>query len=447
MTRLAATIDSPPPSDTGLERSLLGCVLVKPSLLADVAALVVAADFYSPAHGIVFRAMLAMQADHVPIDAETLGRALAARGELTTAGGLGYIGEIIGSCPTWQHWKFYCGEIVEKSQLRQLKYHATELLEDLAKGTPAKELLASAANRIADLRKELGLAKPPEITSLASAAQKRAGAIGTKHGLLRKLGFPELDYAIGGGVADGEMVIFGARPSHCKSLVALQSIHAQTARGDTCVIVSEEMTSDVLGERTLLFASEIPREEWDSSKTIVVGDAATYRNEHAPCIVVTDTVTTSRAVDEITKAVEVHGARFAAVDYAQLLESPGRTMYEQVTATSKAIKRAAVKLKIPILLLCQLNREVEKAKTFVPTMKDLRDSGQLEQDADVVLFGVWPHRINHENSPTDYQFFVAKNRNRAIRKAAFGAKINPSRQYIDAERPGNYESTFDKFKD
>ncbi len=436
--------DVMPPANSEFERLLLGCVLLKPQLLTEIRDVVAAADFYEPQHQTIFRAMVAMQGDGIPIDLATVPSRLAEQRELAAAGGTGYIVDCCRDCPTTLHYKFWANEILEKSQLRMLKYHATELLDDLAHGVPTKSLIASAQNRLADLQKELGLSKPPQTTTLASAAKKRAAAIGTKAGMLRKLGFPELDYAIGGGVRDGEMIIFGARPNHCKSLVALQSIHEQTLLGDACVIISEEMTAETLGERTLLFSSDIPREDWDENKIVLATDAELYEQTHAACYVVTGSVHCARAIEQITKAVQEYGAKYAVVDYAQLLESPGRTEYEQVKATSAAMKRCAIALNIPLLLLCQLNREIEKSKTFIPTNKDLRGAGQLEQDADVVIFGVWPHRLNPENNATDYQFFVTKNRNRPIRKAAVPCKINPSRQYIDATKPSNYTDSFDR---
>jgi replicative DNA helicase len=108
----------------------------------------------------------------------------------------------------------------------------------------------------------------------------------------------------------------------------------------------------------------------------------------------------------------------------------------------------ASRLQIIVVVLAQLNREIEKRKTFTPIMSDIKETGQLEQDADVIVFGVWPHRINSENDPSKYQFFVAKNRNRAINQSAIECVFEPSRQKLllsGAKQSKNYDESFDNF--
>jgi len=118
------------------------------------------------------------------------------------------------------------------------------------------------------------------------------------------------------------------------------------------------------------------------------------------------------------------------VDYAQLLQSPGRSRYEQVTNTSIALRQLASANKLVVLVLCQISRGIESRERFEPTMSDLKDTGQLEQDADVIVFLCWPCRLNHAEPQDKFQFFICKNRNRPIVQAAVTCRFIPDRQQI-----------------
>ena len=113
-----------------------------------------------------------------------------------------------------------------------------------------------------------------------------------------------------------------------------------------------------------------------------------------------------------------------------MLDAKGKDRYERISRVSQTLRMLASRLQIIVLVLAQLNREIESRKTFTPMMSDIKETGQLEQDADVIIFGVWPHRIDSSKDQKDYQFFVCKNRNREIRKGAFQCDFNPARQML-----------------
>lgn len=260
--------------------------------------------------------------------------------------------------------------------------------------------------------------------------QVRSGTTET----LVKTGLDTLDHAIGGGFELGEMVILAARPSHGKSAVALQIIHEATRNGYPCVMISEEMSSIALGKRVAQFASEVPQEHWWGSIGTLDSEVDKHFSERQPCYVIESCGTADKAVEEIEKAVEERGVKIAFVDYAQLLRNRGKSRYEQVTNTSVALKSLANRYRIAVVVLCQLSREIEKRTKFVPQTSDLKETGQFEQDADVILFLVWPHRINSQNSPNEYLVYVAKNRNREIRNSALKFVFQPSRQKLAREQ-------------
>lgn len=275
--------------------------------------------------------------------------------------------------------------------------------------------------------------EPPkklEETTLAAAAAKYLGRIQSGGTGLIETGLPDLDHAIGGGVEAGEMVVLAARPSHGKSLVGLQCAHNWTAAGMPVIFVTEEMSPIALGKRTLQYASAVPQEHWQSSTRTLGDDLEQYKAARSPCHIVSNCGTVERAVKEIETAVLDRAVRAAIVDYAQLLQSPGKGRYEQITKTSEALRRVANETKIVLLVLCQLNRQIEGRRKFVPMMSDIKETGQFEQDADVIVFLVWPHRIDQHQDPHEFVFYVSKNRNRPTHKSCVKCRIEPSRQML-----------------
>lgn len=281
----------------------------------------------------------------------------------------------------------------------------------------------------------------PNITTLDSAALKYLANLKAGKEHLIETGLPDLDYAIGGGVERGEMVILAARPSHGKSAVALQCIHHWTQSGMPVLLISEEMSELALGKRTLQFASDIPQEHWRTSMEGVERDMATYSGERAKCYVAESCRTAVTAAEQIEQAVKEYGVKCVVVDYAGLLQSEGKSRYEQMTNTSVTMRQAATANKVVLLLQCQLSREIEKRPKFQPLSSDLRDTGQLEQDADVIIFCCWPHRLDSKNPPDKYQFFITKNRNRPVNAPAVECVFNPSRQMFTTSKPENYDDS------
>lgn len=273
--------------------------------------------------------------------------------------------------------------------------------------------------------------KPIESMTMVDAMQKCITSIREGSNSLLTLGLDELDDAIGGGVERGEMVIIAGRPSHGKSLIALQIIHHWTSRGIPCLVISEEMSALAIGKRALQFASEVPSEHWKARLDDIAADLKEYAEYHEKCFI----VESARTVDNVARIVEhhvaEHGVQAVAIDYAQLLSAPGKSRYEQITNTSVTLRALANQHKIALLTLCQLSRSIESRQRFIPQASDLKDSGQLEQDADVVICCVWPHRIDIRADPKLYEFYPLKNRNRAINSPKVECHMIPHRQTVE----------------
>ena len=250
---------------------------------------------------------------------------------------------------------------------------------------------------------------------------------------LMKLGIPDLDNSIGGGVEAGEMVVIGARSGHGKSLCALQIMHNVSLDGMPCLIISEEMSHLALGKRAIQYASGIPEESWRHQTDSVLEDIEKHFAVRAPVYIVESCGTAERAIEQIEDSVKNHNVKVVAIDYMQFLKSKsGSSSYEKVSNASTMLRQVCSQHGLVLIALVQLNRDIEKRPKFVPKLSDIRDSGQLEQDADVVVFVVWPHKMDSKASPHGYQLFVAKNRNRAINASVVECRIEPSRQRIVA---------------
>lgn len=273
-------------------------------------------------------------------------------------------------------------------------------------------------------------------TTLVDAARDYLDSIRGGVSPLISTGIPDLDYALGGGVEKGEMVILGARPSHGKSAVGLQCCHYWAESGMPCLVISEEMSSRMLGRRMLQFSSALPQEYWRDRIGDLEREVSDYERRHQKILIAESCGKAEVAAREIEKHVGESGVQCVVVDYAQLLCGPGQNRYEQITKTSILLRQTATRLKVVLLVLCQLSRGVEsRPGEFMPVMSDLKETGQLEQDADVILFGCWPHRINPEQSYNKYQFFVAKNRNRAINQSLVMCHFRPDRQAVTDAPP------------
>lgn len=272
-------------------------------------------------------------------------------------------------------------------------------------------------------------APEPIESTLVEASRRYLKSLRDGGAKLLTTGVPDLDRALGGGIGFGEMVIFAARPSHGKSAVALHALHTWTGMGLPGVMVSEEMGALSLGRRTIQHLSPLPEPDWPMRLDALEAEVDEYGRTHAPCYVVESCGTAEAAAGAIERHVKEHGARVAVVDYAQLLRSPGKSRYEQITNTSITLRQLANSLGIALLVLCQLSRGVEQRPGgFAPVLADLKETGQLEQDADVIVFLCWPHRLDRSEPEHKYQFIVGKNRNRPSPDPCVSCRFLPERQ-------------------
>jgi KaiC/GvpD/RAD55 family RecA-like ATPase len=258
-------------------------------------------------------------------------------------------------------------------------------------------------------------------------------------------GLPDLDYAIGGGVSFGEMVIVAARPSHGKSAVALQMVHHLSYKGYPIVVVSEEMSALALGKRSVQFLSDIPESRWKYDSDQVAKEIKEHFDDRAPITILENCGYIDVVCEKIEDAVSRDKCKIAVVDYAQLLQAKGKSRYEQISYVSTRLRQLASKLNIVLIVLAQLSRGIEGRQKFTPVMSDIKETGQFEQDADVIIFGTWPWKNDPALEKEKYVFFVGKNRNRAINEAMVECIFDPERQmmkgrFASVQKYGEFEA-------
>lgn len=240
-------------------------------------------------------------------------------------------------------------------------------------------------------------------------------------------GIPELDRSID-GVSPGEVCVVAARPSHGKTAFAMQWVDSAARSGSPCLLISEEMSRRELGKRALLHISNIEFENWDKSEDRLLADIeAHYANRSQ--VFGLESVQNIEAVERlIDQYVRMHDVGVVAVDYLQLLSSDHGSRYDSVTDISRRLKQCATRNNVALIVLCQLNREIEKRDGHEPKLSDLRESGQIEQDADTVLMLQWPTKYDDRADPSEYRVYCSKRRNGPIRSPLVVTQFFPDRQ-------------------
>lgn len=256
--------------------------------------------------------------------------------------------------------------------------------------------------------------------------------------LYTKSGILELDNSME-GVGAGEVCVIAARPGHGKSAIAFQWLdHASQFKNDgmPCLIISEEMGALEIGKRRLSTISTIPGEQWvPASVASMRKEVDEYHGDRAPVYVVEGCNSIDRAEEVIDQFCALHGVGMVAVDYLQLLGSRGKERYEVVTEVSRRVKQITRRNGCRTLLLSQVNRAVESRDGSEPRMSDLRESGQVEQDADLIIFGQWPWKIDSRMDKTEYRLFAAKRRNGPIKEGRMVTRFDPDKQFFGTIDP------------
>jgi replicative DNA helicase len=412
-----------PPQSLESERGLLGALLLKPDAMHDVADLVHADSFYAEKHRIIYETMRELVERGEPIDILTLTERLNAKSQLERTGGRAYIAELAGSAPSPGNFHHYAELVARKHLMRSLidtAYEITEAAYDEARET--SEVLDTAEKSIYAIGNASASHKFIAISEKLEDAWERMGS-GTKDGAIRGTpsGFPELDNLLS-GFHPSDLVILAARPSVGKTSFALDIARNAAVRHNVPVgIFSLEMSSEQIIDRMISAESYVNSWKIRTNSVHEQADFDRIRDaieslSKAPIYIDDKPGNNILAMRAVARRLKrERGIGLIIVDYLQLM-APTNTknsdsMVQQVTEISRSLKSLARELEVPVIALSQLSRAVEQ-RGGKPRLSDLRDSGSIEQDADVVMF---IHREDKNNPESDRQniaeILIEKHRN------------------------------------
>ena len=410
------------PQDVEAEKAVLGSMMLENPIINDIIDMLQAEDFYLPAHQYIYSVISDLYSKNTPVDYLTVTDSLRKKKLLSKIGGATYLTTLTEVLPSTANAVDYAKIIVEKSTLRQLIKQSTETIEDCYNQTNSIEDIMDFAEKrvfaIADRRISGALKHISEVMSdtLAIIHDKKEFITGVP------TGFKELDEFVS-GFQPGQFIILAARPGVGKSALAMNiATNAATEHNMSVAYFSLEMTSAELGHRILcsearvnmlnLKKGRVREEEYKKLNYAIskLSNAPIYIDDN-----VDGTVMGIRAKARRLKAQK--GLDLIIIDYLQLLRAPGRVESKQyeVSQISRELKLLAKELDIPILALSQLSRKPEERTDHIPILADLRDSGSIEQDADLVLFIVRPEMHAKEEKKAELAGLayinIAKQRN------------------------------------
>ena len=396
-----------PPQDLAAEQAVLGAIFLDSDRLIEVSEYLVAEDFYKTSHQIIFRIMTRLQDERSPIDVLTVHTLLDNQGDLETIGGISYIAELAASTPTAANAVFYAKIVSEKSLLRKLIRQLTDSVERAySQDEPADDIIAMAEKGIVAVtegRTRSGFRKISEIIDANyDEIERLSKQKSTVTGI--STGYPALDEKTT-GLHEGELIILAARPAMGKTAFALNIAANIGKLGQTVAIFSLEMGAESLVNRMVsseglidAFALRTGKLTDDDLINIIISqgqlaDRSIYVDD-SPGIKITEIRARARKL-----AQEKDGLGLILIDYLQLITGTGKENRQQeVSEISRQLKVLAKELKVPIIALSQLSRGVEQREDKRPKLSDLRESGSIEQDADIVAF---IHREAYYQNPND----------------------------------------------
>lgn len=420
-----------PPQDTTAEKSLLGAILLSDASFPDILERIHHYDFYDKRHSMIFKAMTSLYEQHKPIDLLTLSSQLKIEKNLKTVGGNPYLTELTNFVPTASHAKAYA-DIVEKTALRRRLIKAgTEIAEKAYEDdAEVEELVGRAEKELFEVSDKTTKTDYSSMEDMLVDAFDRIDELHKNKGAIRglKTGFRDLDKKTA-GFQKGDLIIIGARPAMGKTTFAENiAYNAATINKKAVLFFSMEMAKAEIIDRMISDVSGI--DNWnirtgnlsddDFSK---IGDAMGEMGEAPLFIDDTSSMTILQLRNKVRRFAHEHDLGLVIVDYLQLLQGSDRyagNRVQEVTEISRGLKTLARELEIPVVALAQLSRSVTGRDDPRPVLSDLRESGSIEQDADLVAF---LHRVDYYNQnkpdfvPTNItELIIAKHRHGAVGK-------------------------------
>ena len=388
--------DNVPPQDIEAEQAVLGAIFLDADALVEAMAVIEPQDFYRRAHQIVFRSMIALNDRNENIDIITLKSQIESENTLEDVGGISYLTELSQVTPTASGVAHYAKIVKDKSTLRELIQAATKIVkEGYSQEGSVEEIVEAAEKGILNVSEKRNSTGFQAISDVLNSTMEHIDRLSQQNEEITGLptGYPELD-KMTAGLQPEELIILAARPAVGKTAFALniaQNIGTRTDR--SVAIFSLEMGAESLVNRMLcaegtieaghLRTGQLTEEEWHH---LIMAMGSLSRTsifiDDTPGIKVSEIRARCRRL-----AQEKGNLGLILIDYLQLIEGSGRESRQQeVSEISRQLKKLAKELKVPVIALSQLSRSVEQRQDKRPVLSDIRESGSIEQDADIVAF-------------------------------------------------------------
>ncbi|WP_347861837.1 replicative DNA helicase [Salimicrobium sp. PL1-032A] len=418
--------DRTPPHNIEAEQAVLGAVFLEPSAMTTAAEHLLPEDFYRASHQRIFEVMLGLSNRGEPIDLVTVTTALSNNKTLEEVGGVSYLSDIANSVPTAANIGYYTEIVNEKSTLRQLIRTATEIVTTgYSEDDDLEDILNQAEKEILDVSQRKNSQAFKNIKDVLIDVYDNIEQLHQSDGNVTGIptGYRDLD-TITSGFQRNDLIIIAARPSMGKTAFALniaQNIAGQT--DENVAIFSLEMGADQLVSRMLcaegnidaqrLRTGKMESDDWNKL-TMAMGslsNAGIYIDD-------TPGVRVSEIRSKCRRLKQEHGIGMILIDYLQLIQGSGNSKenrQQEVSEISRSLKGLARELNVPLIALSQLSRGVESRQDKRPMMSDLRESGSIEQDADIVGFLYRDDYYDQESENQNIiEIIIAKQRNGPI---------------------------------
>lgn len=423
-----------PPQNIEAEQSILGSLMLDQEAVVSIADFLLPEDFYKSDHQIIYETILNLYEEREPIDVLSISNKLEENKKLEEVGGSSYIASLINIVPSASHVKYYAKIVQKKGMLRRLISTANKIAEmGYSESEDVEKILDEAEQKLFKVSQQYVKQDFTPIKSILVDAFERIDELQKDDGSSRGVptGFPDLD-GILAGFQKSDLVILAARPSIGKTTFALDLARQIGTQSKVPVgIFSLEMSSDQLIDRMLAAQAKIDlwrlrtgklRSEGEENDFQKINDAMGILSE-APIFI--DDTASANIMEMRTMARRLqaeHNLGVIIIDYLQLMEGrkfSGDNRVQEISEISRSLKQLARELNIPIIALSQLSRAVESRSPQIPKLSDLRESGSIEQDADVVMM---LYREDREKPDTPNQqivdVIVAKHRNGPVGKTS-----------------------------
>lgn len=424
INEIASTVDRLPPQSIEAEQAVLGAIILEGESITKAIDVLSPEDFYKEPHRKIYTAMLELFDKNEPIDLITLSEHLKDKGVLEEAGGISYLSQLATVVPTSANIRYHAKVVREKALLRAIIRSCTEIISKVYEmPEDAEEMVDYAERLIFEISEKRTNANFYQMKDVVKNTFKMIETMYDKKAVITGVpsGFKDLD-ELTSGFQPGDLIIIGGRPGMGKTAFSLNiAQHVGIEMGEPVAFFSLEMSKEQVAMRLLsslamvnsvaLRKGFITKKDWEK-----LTDAAVRLSE-APIYIDDSSQISVLEIRAKARRLKMEKGRLSLIiiDYLQLMR--GRTSYDireqEIAEISRSLKAMAKELKVPVIALSQLNRSVEKTSDRKPTLANLRESGAIEQDADVIIF-LYRDEVYNKKNPANKgkaEVIVAKQRN------------------------------------